>query len=330
MYTKVAQMLKILSMTFVGNKSPVKEVNSKKVTEKSPDELPAAIDQLDLVDGPSSESESCKVERLENELRIAKDLIQSLKAERKKLRSDKSDLLQQVKHLCASLQDKEQELRNFIRKFDQRIRDSESNVLKASSDNDHDRWTLIKHAHDEAERSLALAAQLNVKDIQLKRMEKQLLEARRQLSGCISDQESVVSLAPIISPSGAHGLMNHGCEESEALPGGIYGHERGSCSADSGVRTSDRESASGDLNLSDGACENDGLVIDSDSISLISSHHNMGQCMLHELFSILLLTATNFLFDRWQRLQPERFTDEHSRNGPKRSSLVVSCEHEKF
>lgn len=263
---------------FLGNKSPM--TDEKEKTKESLEEAASTgIDQPDIVDGPSSETESCKVERLENELRISKDLIQSLKAERKKLRSDKNDLLQQVKHLCASLQDKEQELRNFIRKFDQRIRDSESNVAKAS-DNDHDRWTLIKHAHDEAERSLALAAQLNVKDIQLKRMEQQLLEARRQLSGCISDQESVVSMAPIISPSGAHGMMNHGLDEGENLPSGIYGLERGSCSADSGVRTSDRESASGDLNLSDGACENDGLAIDSDSISLISSHHNMGQCEL--------------------------------------------------
>lgn len=262
----------------LGNKSPAKEEITTKTNEST--------DQVDIIDGPTSESESNKVERLENELRISKELIQSLKAERKKLRSDKSDLLQQVKHLCASLQDKEQELRNFIRKFDQRIRDSEHTVAKATSDNDHDRWTLIKHAHDEAERSLALAAQLNVKDIQLKRMEAQLLEARRQLSGCISDQESVVSLAPIISPSGAHGMMNHGCEESEAMPGGIYGHERGSCSADSGVRTSDRESAAGDLNLSDGACENDGLTIDSDSISLISSHHNMGPCKACEFMEI--------------------------------------------
>lgn len=261
----------------VGDKSPTKD--EKGEAEKSPEELPASVDQVDIIDGPTSESESSKVERLENELRIAKDLIQSLKVERKKLRSDKSDLLQQVKHLCASLQDKEQELRNFIRKFDQRLRDSESGSAKASSDTEHDRWTLMKHAHEEAERSLALAAQLNVKDIQLKRMEQQLLEARRQLSGCISDQESVVSMAPIVSPSGAHGMMNHGCDDGEGLPSGMYGHERGSCSADSGVRTSDRESA-GDLNLSDGACENDGLAIDSDSISLISSHHNMGPCEL--------------------------------------------------
>jgi hypothetical protein len=236
------------------------------------------------------ESESCKIDRLENELRIAKELIQSLKAERKKLRSDKNDLLQQVKHLCSSLQEKEQELRNFIRKFDQRLRDSESSAAKQTSDNDHDRWTLIKHAHDEAERSLALAAQLNIKDIQLQRMEQQLLEARRQLSGCISDQENV----PIISPSGAMGLLNHGCDEGDALGVGNFHHDRGSYSADSGVRTSDRESAAGDLNLSDGACDNDILAIDSDSISLISSHHNMNQCKLspHFAYCVILLIFT--------------------------------------
>lgn len=223
-------------------------------------------DQVDIIDGKSdtTESESSKIERLENELRIAKELIQSLKAERKKLRSDKNDLLQQVKHLCSSLQEKEQELRNFIRKFDQRIKDSETNA-KASSDSE-ERWTLIKHAQDEAERSLALAAQLNIKDIQIQRMEQQL----RQLSGCVSDQD-------VISPSGAMGLLNHGCDEGEGsgMVGGNFIHERGSYSADSGVRSSDRESAAGDMNLSDGACDN---AIDSDSISLISSHHNMNQC----------------------------------------------------
>lgn len=227
----------------------------------------SGCEQVDIIDEKSdtTESESSKVERLENELRIAKELIQSLKAERKKLRSDKNDLLQQVKHLCSSLQEKEQELRNFIRKFDQRIKDSES-AAKASSDSEQDRWTLIKHAQDETDRSLALAAQLNIKEIQIQRMEQQL----RQLSGCVTDQDG-------ISPSGAIGLLNHGCDEGEGsgLVGGNFLHDRGSYSADSGVRSSDRESAAGDTNLSDGACDN---AIDSDSISLISSHHNMNQC----------------------------------------------------
>lgn len=286
--------IKQCHLFFVGNQShsPLKDnenaARNKNENEKSDMDATGAtgVDQVDIIDGKSPttviESESAKIERLENELRIAKELIQSLKAERKKLRSDKNDLLQQVKHLCSSLQEKEQELRNFIRKFDQRLRDSESSAARASSDSEHDRWTLMKHAHEEAERSLALAAQLNIKDIQLQRMEQQLLDARRQLSGCMSEQDP----NSIISPSGAMGMMNHGCDETEGLAPGTYHHERGSYSADSGVRTSDRESAAGDLNLSDGACDNDILAIDSDSISLISSHHNMNQC---ELFLLAVL-----------------------------------------
>lgn len=160
------------------------------------------FDQINVKKADMTESESSKIDRLENELRIAKELIQSLKAERKKLRSDKNDLLQQVKHLCSSLQEKEQELRNFIRKFDQRIKDDQSTSTAKAPESDHDRWTLIKHAQDEAERSLALAAQLNMKDLQIQRMEQQL----RQLAagGCISDQDV-----------GAIGLLNHGCEEGE-------------------------------------------------------------------------------------------------------------------
>lgn len=116
---------------------------------------------------PSIEENNVRVEKLENELRIAKELIQSLKSERKKLRDDKNDLLNQVKQLCISLQDKEKELRTFIRTFEQRIRDSESIAMKNNSDRERERWSLLKTARDEAERSLALAAQLNARDMQL-------------------------------------------------------------------------------------------------------------------------------------------------------------------
>lgn len=154
--------------------------------------------------------------------------------ERKKLRSDKSDLLSQVKQLCASLQDKEQELRNFIRNFEQRIRETEVSSAKHNSERERERWSLLKHARDEAERSIALAAQLNARDIQLQRTQEQLQEARRQLSGCMSDQESLVSAAPLTPPSGH---LNHtqtatgGYSNISGTPG-----DRGSCSADSGVR----------------------------------------------------------------------------------------------
>lgn len=99
----------------------------------------------------------------------------------------------------------------------------------------------------------------------------------------MSDQESLLSYAPLTPPSGMMNHLvggNHGA--GYLAPGtatGMIG-DRGSCSADSGVRgSSDRESAAGDLNLSDGACDNNGpcITIDSDSISLVSSQY-MNQC----------------------------------------------------
>lgn len=214
--------------------------------------------------------------------------VPGLRNERKKLRGDKNDLLAHVKQLCSSLQDKEQELRDFIRNFEQRIRDSETNAAKLSTDRERERWSLLKHARDEAERSLTLAAQLNARDIQLQRTQEQLQEARRQLSGCMSDQESLISLPPLTPPSGLHGHLGPSGQYSNL--GGQAG-DRGSCSADSGVRgSSDRESAA-DLNLSDGTCENGPCItVDADSISLVSSHH-MYQCQ----YSVTFKSLQNFI-----------------------------------
>lgn len=45
--------------------------------------------------------------------------VAALKADRKKLKSEKYDLLNQMKQLYATLDDKEKELRDFIRTFEQ-------------------------------------------------------------------------------------------------------------------------------------------------------------------------------------------------------------------
>ncbi|GAB0093831.1 Kazrin [Sergentomyia squamirostris] len=244
----------------------------KKLLEISPD---GAIGGIDLSDNNSFDAHSTdggssgRMERLEAELRMAREQIAHLRAERKKLRTDKSDLLQHVKQLCSSLHDKEQELRDFIRNYEQRLRDNESSTLKMSSERERERWSLMKHARDEAERSLVLAAQLNARDLQLQRTQEQLQEARRQLSGCMSDQESLISMAPPLTPPSG-GLLSH-------MSGGFPGSQSGG--TDSTLRgNSDKESAAGDLNLSDGPCENGMcLTMDPDNISLVSSQHNMYQ-----------------------------------------------------
>lgn len=103
-------------------------------------------------------------------------MFSDLKIERRKLKADKGDLLAHVKQLCASLQDKEQELRDFIRNFEHRMRETETNNSKVSTERERERWSLLKHAREEAERSIALAAQLNTRDMQLKRVQEQLQE----------------------------------------------------------------------------------------------------------------------------------------------------------
>lgn len=46
---------------------------------------------------------------------------------------------------------------------------------------ERERWSLLRHARDEAERSLSLAAQLNAKELQLQQAQEQLAEV---ISSC--------------------------------------------------------------------------------------------------------------------------------------------------
>uniref|UniRef100_A0A0A9W389 Kazrin n=1 Tax=Lygus hesperus TaxID=30085 RepID=A0A0A9W389_LYGHE len=114
------------------------------------------------------ESTSSRVSQLEEELAQAKETISTLKADRKKLKSEKYDLLNQMKQLYATLDDKEKELRDFIRTFEQCA--STHNPGGAddgrSPENGLPRRELPSRDH---------------------------YNARRQLSsgGCLSDQESI-------------------------------------------------------------------------------------------------------------------------------------------
>lgn len=152
-------------------------------------ELPSEEESTHEERGPKD------AKRLEFELRVAKEQISSesdrnhsfesmmkhflnlvldLKSERRKLRSEKTDLLAHVKQLCASLQEKEKELRDFIRNYELRTRENESSSAK--TERDRERWSLLKHAREESERSIALATQLNARELQLKRAQEQLRE----------------------------------------------------------------------------------------------------------------------------------------------------------
>ncbi|XP_013165227.1 PREDICTED: kazrin isoform X4 [Papilio xuthus] len=152
-------------------------------------------------------------QQLEKELLLAREAVNSLKADKKRLKAEKFDLLNQMKQLYATLEDKEKELRDFIRNYEQmRSRGGASSALGAErAERERERAALLRHARDEAERSLQLAAALNARDTQLRHAREQLFEARRQLqaAGCLSEGESVASLGlgppMMLGPSGLLG-----------------------------------------------------------------------------------------------------------------------------
>ncbi|XP_014367421.1 kazrin isoform X6 [Papilio machaon] len=214
-------------------------------------------------------------QQLEKELLLAREAVTSLKADKKRLKAEKFDLLNQMKQLYATLEDKEKELRDFIRNYEQmRSRGGASSALGAErAERERERAALLRHARDEAERSLQLAAALNARDTQLRHAREQLFEARRQLqaAGCLSEGESVASLG--LGPP----MMLGG-------PSGLLG-DRGSCSADSGVRELLLVTGSSDGgatsvcggNLSDSTAEGVPPSIDpydTDATSLVSSAHH--------------------------------------------------------
>ncbi|XP_069359476.1 kazrin isoform X7 [Maniola hyperantus] len=215
--------------------------------------------QGDAQDGPPLDPQ-----QLEKELLLAREAVNSLKADKKRLKAEKFDLLNQMKQLYATLEDKEKELRDFIRNYEQmRSRSGASSALGAErAERERERAALLRHARDEAERSLQLAAALSARDTQLRHAREQLFEARRQLqaAGCLSEGESVASLGigPPMILGGPSGLMG------DRVTGSSDGGATSVCGG----------------NLSDSTAEGVPPTLDpydTDAASLVSSAHPIYQ-----------------------------------------------------
>lgn len=183
------------------------------------------------------------------------------------MRNEKADLLAHVKQLGQSLQDKEQELRDFIRNYELRLRDTESTTLKSNTDRERERWSLVKQAREETERSLALAAKLNARDQQLQRTQEQLQDARRQLSGFMSDQEG-----PGGSASGVPYINANNNGISDAY-GSYRFNDRISDMGQGGVGVGAGAGVASGIGDGDGVCDGICINMDSDSISIVSGQH---------------------------------------------------------
>ena len=108
----------------------------------------------------------------------------ALKGDRKRLKAEKFELLNQMKELYVTLEEKEKELRDFIRNYEQRMRESEATQLRLVNERDEaerERWTILRHARDEAERGISLATQLNLRETQVQQLQEELHEVSQNL-----------------------------------------------------------------------------------------------------------------------------------------------------
>ncbi|XP_008553115.1 kazrin isoform X6 [Microplitis demolitor] len=232
--------------------------------------------------------EEARFVALEMELQHSREIIQALKTDRKRLKAEKFDLLNQMKALYSTLEDKERELRDFIRNYEQRMRENEATLGRLQHggglpneererERERERWSLLRAARDEADRSVSLAASLADKEAALSHAHATIKELQRQLGDrgignvCLSDQESLVSfprgsvngtatpgacsnsgvgncvpmLLPHLGSQPPLGITDIcvGSVTGTGVSGIGQAGDRGSCSADSGVRgSSDRES----------------------------------------------------------------------------------------
>ena len=57
-----------------------------------------------------------------------------MKSDRKRLKAEKLELLNQMKQLYCTLDDKEAELRDFIRTYEQRMKETEASIKQVRDD----------------------------------------------------------------------------------------------------------------------------------------------------------------------------------------------------
>lgn len=58
--------------------------------------------------------------------------ISGMKSDRKRLKGEKLDLLSQMKQLYSTLEEKETELRDFIRNYEQRVKESDDMIKQVT------------------------------------------------------------------------------------------------------------------------------------------------------------------------------------------------------
>ncbi|XP_028853976.1 kazrin, periplakin interacting protein b isoform X1 [Denticeps clupeoides] len=139
----------------------------------------------------------------EQELDRAKEALQAMKADRKRLKAEKAELVNQMQQLYSTLESREEQLRDFIRNYDQHRKESEDAVKALAKEKDQlerEKWDLRRQTKEATEHATALRSQLDLKENRIKELEAELTMAKQSLATLTKDVPKRHSLAMPTEP----------------------------------------------------------------------------------------------------------------------------------
>uniref|UniRef100_A0A3B5A5W1 Kazrin, periplakin interacting protein b n=1 Tax=Stegastes partitus TaxID=144197 RepID=A0A3B5A5W1_9TELE len=139
----------------------------------------------------------------EQELDRAKEALQAMKADRKRLKVEKADLVSQMQQLYTTLESREEQLREFIRNYDQHRKESEDAVKALAKEKDmleREKWDLRRQTKEATEQANILRSQMDMKENRIKELEAELTMAKQSLATLTKDVPKRHSLAMPTEP----------------------------------------------------------------------------------------------------------------------------------
>uniref|UniRef100_A0A8C2Y5D9 Kazrin, periplakin interacting protein n=2 Tax=Coturnix japonica TaxID=93934 RepID=A0A8C2Y5D9_COTJA len=167
----------------------MKEMLTKELEETHGSKSPEVLSATEL---------KVQLAQKEQELARAKEALQAMKADRKRLKAEKTDLVSQMQQLYATLESREEQLRDFIRNYEQHRKESEDAVKALAKEKDlleREKWELRRQAKEATDHASALRSQLDLKDNRMKELEAELAMAKQSLATLTKDVPKRHSLA---------------------------------------------------------------------------------------------------------------------------------------
>ncbi|XP_045547817.1 kazrin-A isoform X4 [Salmo salar] len=113
----------------------------------------------------------------EQELDRVKEALQAMKSDRKRLKVEKADLVNQMQQLYTTLESREEQLRDFIRNYDQHRKESEDAVKALAKEKDlleREKWDLKRQTKEATEQACILRSHMDIKENRIKELEAEL------------------------------------------------------------------------------------------------------------------------------------------------------------